>query len=167
MKNQLESIMNLTQSQKEAKNAYLNNQMEQMLSLYEKATRDERNAIMRHIDSFLSTCNQSEKSFWLKFRSKLERLNEKSILFPIGRIFLTPGANEALSESSEEPFEFLQRHQQGDWGIVCKEDAEENNFSVKKGFRILSAYLTNNKEKIWLITEADRSSTTILLPSEY
>ena len=159
--------MNLTQSQMEAKEAYLNNQMEQMLSLYEKADTTERKAIIRHIDSFLSVCNQSEKSFWLKFRRKLEVLNEKSVLFSLGRIFLTPGANEALSESSQEPFEFLQRHQKGDWGIVCKEDAEENDFSVKNDFRILSAYLTNNKEKIWLITESDRSSTTILLPCEY
>lgn len=159
--------MNLTQEKLDAKEAYLNQQQEEMLALYEKATRDERNAIMRHIDSFLSTCNQSEKSFWLKFRSKLERQNEKSILFPLGRIYLTPGAIETLDESNQQPFEFLELHQKGNWGIVGKEDSQENDFSVKNGFRVLSAYKTNKDVKLWIITEADRSSTTILLPTEY
>jgi hypothetical protein len=167
MKNQLESIMNLTQEKLDAKVAYLNQQSERMLTLYEKVTNDERKAIIGHIDSFLLTSNQSEKSFWLKFRSKLERLNEKAILFSLGRIYLTPGANEALDESKQEPFEFLSRHQTGDWGIVGKEHSQENDFSVKNGFRILSAYKTNKDTKLWIITEADRSSTTILLPSEY
>ncbi|HEY0771755.1 MAG TPA: hypothetical protein VGD31_15625 [Sphingobacteriaceae bacterium] len=159
--------MNLTQSQKEAKEAYLNNQMGQMLSIYEKADTSERKAIIGHIDSFLSICNQDEKAFWLKFRQKLERLNEKSTLFPLGQIFITVGAKEALEESGQNAFEFLNFHQSGNWGIVCKEDAEENDFSVKNGFRILSAYKTKNDVKIWLITESDRSSTTCLLPSEY
>jgi hypothetical protein len=163
----MESIMNLTQSQKEAKEAYLNNQMGQMLSIYEKADTSERKAIIGHIDSFLSICNQDEKAFWLKFRQKLERLNEKSTLFPLGQIFLTIGAREALEESGQNAFEFLELHQQGNWGIVCKEDAKENDFSVKNGFRILSAYRTKNDVKIWLITEADRSSSTILLPEQY
>jgi len=158
---------NLTQEKLNAKEAYFNQQLEQMLALYKKATRDERNAIMRHIDSFLSTCNQSEKSFWLKFRSKLERLNEKAVLFPLGRIYLTAGAVEELKSADQEPSEFLAKHQIGDWGIVGKEDSQENDFSVKNGFRILSAYKTNNDTKLWIITEADRSSTTILLPSEY
>lgn len=159
--------MNLTQNQLDAKEAYLNQHTEQMLSLYEKASRDERNAIMRHIDSFLSTCNLSEKSFWLKFRNKLERLNEKSILFPLGRIYLTAGANEALDESKQEPFEFLSRHQRGDWGDICDEDIKENELSLKQGFRLLSSYRTNQGVKLWCITEHDRSSSTILLPSEY
>jgi hypothetical protein len=163
----MESIMNLTQPQKEAKEAYLNNQMEQMLAQYEKADTNERKAIIGHIDSFLSICNKDEKAFWLKFRQKLERLNEKAILFPLGQVFLTIGAKEALEDSGQNAFEFLQLHQQGIWGIVCEEDAKENDFSVKNGFRILSAYKTQNDVKIWLITEADRSLTTCLLPSEY
>jgi hypothetical protein len=158
---------NLTQEKLNSKEAYLNKQQEQMLALYEKATRDERNAIMRHIDSFLLTCNQGENSFWLKFRSKLERLNEKSILFPLGRIYLTPGASKELESANQEPFEFLSKHQTGDWGIVGKEDSQENDFSVKNGFRILSAYKTNKNVKLWIITEADRSCSTILLPEEY
>jgi hypothetical protein len=167
MNNQSESTMNLTQSQKEAKEAFLNQQSEQMLSLYEKADTTERKAIIGYVDSFLSSCNQEEKSFWLKFRQKLERLNEKTILFPLGSIYLTVGAKEALEESGQNAFEFLSRHQTGNFGIVGKEDWKENEFSIKNGFRILSAYKTNNDVKIWVITEADRSSTTILLPSEY
>lgn len=159
--------MNLTQKQSEAKQAYLNHQQEQMLALYEKADTDERKAIIRHIDSFLSTCNQKEKNFWLKFRRKLEFLNEKSVLFPLGQIFLMVGAKEALEESGENAFEFLSRHQTGDFGLVCKDDWKENEFSIKNGFRILSAYKTLNNIKVWVITEADRSSSTILLPEEY
>lgn len=159
--------MNLTQKQSEAKQAYLNQQQEQMLALYEKASTDERKAIIKHIDSFISVCNQSEKSFWLKFRSKLERLNEKAILFPLGSIYLTAGANQALKESKQEPFEFLSKHQRGDWGDVCQEDKRENELSLKEGFRLLSSYKTNLGEKLWIISEADRSASTILLPSEY
>ncbi len=159
--------MNLTQSQKEAKEAYLNNQMEKTLSLYENADTNERRSIIGYVDSFLSGCNQNEKSFWLKFRQKLERLNEKAILFPLGQVFLTVSAKEALEESGQNALEFLELHQRGNWGIVCKEDAKENEFSVNNGFRILSAYKTKNDVKIWLVTEADRSFSTILLPEEY
>ena len=158
---------NLTQTQQQAKQAYLDKQQEQMLALYEKADTSERNAIIKHIDSFLSTCNQSEKNFWLKFRRKLEKLNESAILFPLGNVYLTVGAQEALEESNQQPLEFLSRHQKGDWGIVCEDDKKENELSIKEGFRILSAYKTAKGEKLWCITEACRSSTTILLPSEY
>ncbi len=65
------------------------------------------------------------------------------------------------------PNEFLQRHQTGDWGDVCEDDRQENELSVKEGFRILSAYKTDRDVKIWVITEADRSSTTVLLATEY
>ena len=158
---------NLTQTQRDAKQAYLNNQLEQMLSRYENADNNERKAIIGHIDSFLSTCNQDEKNFWLKFRSKLERLNEKALLFPLGKVYLTIGAREALQESNQDAFEFLTLHQTGNFGLVCKEDWKENELSIKEGFRILSAYKTNSGEKIWIVSEADRSSTTLLLPSEY
>ncbi|MBA3600984.1 MAG: hypothetical protein H0W45_07025 [Acidobacteria bacterium] len=88
-------------------------------------------------------------------------------MFPLGEVYLTIGAREALEESNQTPNEFLAKHQSGDWGIIGKEDWKENDFSVKVGFRILSAYKTSQDEKLWIITEADRSSTTILLPSEY
>lgn len=94
-------------------------------------------------------------------------ITENEVLFPLGQVFLTIGAREALEESNQNPNEFLARHQKGDWGDVCEDDRQENELSVKEGFRILSAYKTDRDVKIWMITEADRSSTTVLLPSEY
>ena len=87
--------------------------------------------------------------------------------FALGRVVATPGALRALEKAEQLPAEFLDRHVNGDWGEVPNEDKQENEFSVAQGFRILSAYTTNAGDKIWIITEADRSSTTILLPSEY
>lgn len=87
--------------------------------------------------------------------------------FPLGRIVVTPGALRALEEANQNPFEFLERHQAGDWGELCEEDKSENEFSVRNAFRILSAYRTRNEVKIWIITEADRSCTTLILPHEY
>ncbi len=92
---------------------------------------------------------------------------ENKALFSLGQIFLTIGAREALTESNQMPNEFLAKHQSGDWGDVCEDDIKENDFSVREGFRILSAYKLNSGVKIWVITEADKSSTTILLPGEY
>jgi hypothetical protein len=159
---------NLTQMQQDAKQAYLTQQQEQMLSLYEKADTSERNAIIKQIDSFLSVISEEEKLFWLKFRRKLETLNEKSsVLFPLGQVFLTVGAREALAESGQMPNQFLSRHEKGDYGDICEDDRKENQLSLKEGFRILSSYKTTQGEKLWIITEADRSSTTCLLPSDY
>ena len=88
--------------------------------------------------------------------------------FPLGRIVATPGALRALEESGQTPAEFLDRHVEGDWGdALDDEDQQENEFSVENGLRILSAYTTRTDKKIWIITEADRSLTTILLPHEY
>jgi len=86
-------------------------------------------------------------------------------LFELGRIVATPGALEVLSP--EEPLALLQRHQSGDWGEVPPADARENRLSVKRGFRVLSSYTVASGERVWVLTEADRSSTTILTPSEY
>jgi hypothetical protein len=87
--------------------------------------------------------------------------------FLLGRIVATPGALKALEQANQNPFEFLERHEAGDWGELCEEDKRENEFSVRNGFRILSAYRTRNDVKIWIITEADRSVTTLLRPHEY
>jgi len=87
--------------------------------------------------------------------------------FSLGRIVATPGALEAVQEANQNPFEFIQRHQSGDWGNLCEEDKRENEFSLKNGFRLLSAYRTLHDVKVWIITEADRSVTTLLLPHEY
>jgi hypothetical protein len=91
----------------------------------------------------------------------------KATLFPLGQIVATPGAIAALEKAGQQPQEFLSRHVCGQWGDLCEEDRRENQFSLERGFRILSSYRTNAGEKIWLITESDRSVTTILLPEEY
>lgn len=87
--------------------------------------------------------------------------------FNLGAILATPGALEALEDSNQIPAEFLNRHCSGDWGDVDPADAAENELSVEQGFRILSAYTTHKGVRLWIITEADRSATTILLPDEY
>jgi glycine cleavage system aminomethyltransferase T len=89
------------------------------------------------------------------------------MLFPLGRIVATPGALQALETAGQQPAAFLDRHVSGDWGELDDEDKRENEFSVRNGFRILSAYITNAGDKLWIITEADRSATTFLLPQEY
>ena len=88
-------------------------------------------------------------------------------LFPLGQIVGTPGALRALEHAEQPPAEFLSRHVTGDWGELDEEDVRENDFSVQYGYRILSAYTTSAGDKLWVITEADRSVTTILLPQEY
>ena len=90
-----------------------------------------------------------------------------AVRFQLGRLFMTPGAIEALEATGEQPHEFLRRHQTGDFGELSESDRRENEFSIANGFRILSAYRTRAGVKLWVITEADRSATTILLPSEY
>lgn len=160
-------MKNITQTQQQANQAYLSYQQDQMLALYQKAQPSERKAIIKQIDSFLSVISKDEKLFWLKFRRKLEILNETAILFPLGNVYLTVGAKEALEESNQLSNEFLARHQKGDWGDVCEDDKRENELSIREAFRILSAYKTARDVKLWVITEADRNSTTILLPTEY
>ena len=87
--------------------------------------------------------------------------------FPLGKVVATPGALGALEAAKQDPLELLRRHARGDWGEVCAKDARENDLSVDRGFRILSAYTLSTGVKVWVITEADRSSTCILLPEEY
>ena len=87
--------------------------------------------------------------------------------FALGQVVATPGALKAFEEAGVSPLSLLVRHSAGDWGEVPPEDAEENELSVREGYRILSSYTLPTKERIWLITEADRSATTFLLPSEY
>jgi hypothetical protein len=87
-------------------------------------------------------------------------------LFPSGRLVATPGAL-ALLEQTNRSLEFLSRHLRGDWGDLCQEDKTENELSLKYGFRLLSGYQVTKTEKLWVITEADRSVTTLLLPEEY
>ena len=88
-------------------------------------------------------------------------------LFALGQVVATPGALEALQAADQDPLELLVRHVTGDWGSVSDEDAEENDFSVNRQLRILSAYQLETGVRVWVISEADRSATTFLLPDEY
>ena len=88
-------------------------------------------------------------------------------LFQQGQIVGTPGALQAFIAAEKSPTELLARHQTGDWGDLCDEDKQENELSVENGFRIFSAYELKTGVKVWVITEWDRSVTTILLPEEY
>ncbi len=89
-------------------------------------------------------------------------------LFALGAVVATPEALALMASVGEDPVGLLQRHQSGDWGDVPPEDAKENWCSVERGWRILSSYpIGRTGARVWLITEADRSSTCILLPEDY
>jgi hypothetical protein len=87
--------------------------------------------------------------------------------FNLGQLVATPGALQALTKTEESPLAFIARHISGDWGDIDAQDAEENAFALNKSLRLFSVYHLKDGTKIWIITEADRSATTILLPSEY
>ena len=90
-------------------------------------------------------------------------------VLPLGKTYCTMGALFAFTQAlDEEPDKFLARHANGgDWGELSESDRQANEHAVANGLRVLSAYTLRTGEKIWIITEADRSSTTILLPEEY
>lgn len=91
----------------------------------------------------------------------------KQSVLELGQVVATPGALAALEGAGEFGLTYLQRHQAGDWGVLCAEDREVNQRALRLGQRILSQYELPTGEKIWIITEWDRSYTTLLLPSEY
>ena len=91
----------------------------------------------------------------------------KKALFPLGQTVITPGAIEALEKSEQHPGDFLERHLSGDWGDLCEEDKDANQEALDEALRLLSSYRTTEGKKLWVITEADRSVTTLLLPEEY
>src|ERR1700753_2209552 len=97
----------------------------------------------------------------------MSRVVQSTARFPLGQVFLTPGAIEALNEAGQMPHEFLSRHALLEQGELSAEDHKENLFSVDKHLRIFSAYKTAQGVKLWVITEADRAATTILRPDEY
>jgi hypothetical protein len=86
--------------------------------------------------------------------------------FPLGHVLLTPGATEALFAAQQIPPEFLLRHLHGDWGELCAEDRRENERALRAGARLLSSYRTLAETTLWVITDADRRATTLLLPEE-
>lgn len=85
------------------------------------------------------------------------------VLFPLGQTVQTPGA----ASLGVFFLSYLTRHVTGDWGDLCDEDKAANDEAVKVGTRVFSSYIVDGQTKIWIITEADRSVTTVLLPSEY
>jgi hypothetical protein len=99
-------------------------------------------------------------------RAKRERAESPAgPLFELGRVVSTPGALANLSRENIE--NALGRHRRGDWGDIGRSDWGENEASLKEGFRLFSVYSSQKGEKFWVITEADRSSTCVLLPGEY
>lgn len=96
--------------------------------------------------------------------------NQKMVRFPLGQTVMTRGVNDLVAENAvfaKLVTESLVRHATGDWGDLSAEDKEENDLGLKEGLRLLSAYETGSLPKIWIITEADRSVTTVLFPDEY
>ena len=88
-------------------------------------------------------------------------------LFPLGHIVATPGALAALQQAGHTAQEFLARHSVGDWGELSAEDRQENTLALTRSLRLLSAYRLSTGVRMWVITEADRSATTILLLEDY
>ena len=86
--------------------------------------------------------------------------------FALGQVVATPAVLEHLERHGVNASEYLNRHMRGDWGEVPQDDAAENEFAVTRRLRLLSSY-TIAGERVWIITEADRSSTCLLYPSEY
>lgn len=89
------------------------------------------------------------------------------VRFSIGQTVATPGALAALEEAGQAPSDFLHRHVNSDWGDLDADDKQANEDALLHGNRLLSSYRMKNGQKLWIITEADRSATTLLLPDEY
>ena len=93
-----------------------------------------------------------------------------TVAINMGRLLMTRGVNDLVAENeafAKFVMSSLTRHRSGDWGNLTDEDKQENELSLKAGYRLLSAYEVKGLPKIWIITEADRSATTILFPDEY
>ncbi len=91
----------------------------------------------------------------------------KQPAFELGQNVATPGALAALKKAGQQPGEFLTRHVNREWSDLPDDDRKENDYSLEHGFRLLSSYRTNADDRLWIITESDRTVTTILLPEEY
>jgi len=85
--------------------------------------------------------------------------------FQLGQIVATPNALNHLTQ--DDIRSGIIRHQSGDWGDLDADDRKENDLALERGNRLLSAYQASNGVKFWIITEADKSSTTVLLPEDY
>ena len=92
---------------------------------------------------------------------------KKVVTFPLGQVVATPAALSALEKAGQSAAEFIEQHSKGNWGVVPKEDWDANDEALKIGERLFSAYSLRDNTKIWIITERDRSVTTVLLPDDY
>lgn len=93
--------------------------------------------------------------------------NEPRPKFALGQLVMTRGAAIAFRQTGQEWSPFLLRHVHGDWGELDEHDVQENEYSLQHGLRLLSKYMLLDGTIFWIITEADRSATTFLLPEEY
>ncbi len=89
------------------------------------------------------------------------------LLFPLGHIVATPPALSVLQTHGIQPVTLLQRHVIGDWGDLDPEDVQANTDALAHGWRLFSSYAIADGVKVWIITEADRSVTTLLMPDDY
>lgn len=85
---------------------------------------------------------------------------------PLGQLVITCAADAAFQASGDVPYPFINRHRRYDWGNVSADDAQANDDAVMHGRRVLSSYRLSDGTTVWIITEADRSVTTVLLPSD-
>lgn len=90
-----------------------------------------------------------------------------TVSFPLGQVVMTRGVSELVGLGRVNPIALLHRHASGDWGEMDAEDIATNRRGVKHGGRLMSSYELAPNLKVWIITEWDRSVTTLLLPSEY
>jgi hypothetical protein len=106
--------------------------------------------------------------FWHETTNTESKMSNKPTnRFPLGQIVATPGAIQAMQDAGQTASVFLSRHAACDWGAICQQDKSLNDEAVDGEARILSAYTTSKGVRLWIITEVDRSVTTILLPEEY
>jgi hypothetical protein len=87
--------------------------------------------------------------------------------FELGAVVATPGALELLQRAGKQPLDYIIRHLEGDWGTLDEHDRLVNEQALLHGGRLLSSYIVVGDERLWIITESDRSASTLLLPSEY
>lgn len=97
----------------------------------------------------------------------LSHVISEGVIFSLGHTVATPHALKTLAQQGITPLSLLKRHASGDWGNVPPDDAQANQDALKSGAHLFSSYHIGPDARIWVITEADRSVTTLLLPSEY
>ncbi|EXF95914.1 hypothetical protein HK44_021375 [Pseudomonas fluorescens HK44] len=99
--------------------------------------------------------------------SRITDSHRRGLLFPIGALIFSEGIDGLIRQGRLDPIPFFQRHTRGDWGDVSDHKWQENNAALKSSARLDSFYVVTRDLKICVFTEADRSATHIVLPSEY